>query len=99
MSAAKENLTEKRFLFPGFCDIVRETSRKWPDITRCSGKIGDFQPVFMRFLLTYRRLVGYNANLQGLYLYTPKGGCLYAENVSAEKAAQKKGAWLQKENV
>ena len=44
-------------------------------------------------------MVGYNANLQGLYLYTPKGGCLYAENASAEKAAQKKGAWLQKENV
>lgn len=31
LADVKENLPEKQFLFPAFCDIVRETSRKWPD--------------------------------------------------------------------
>jgi hypothetical protein len=30
---------------------------------------------------------------------TPKGGFLYAENLSAKEAPQKEGAWLQKKNV
>ena len=29
----------------------------------------------------------------------PKGGNSNAENISAEEAPQKEGAWLQKENV
>ncbi len=41
----------------------------------------------------------YNSMVQGYILKTLKGGISDAENLSAEEAPQKKGAWFQKKNV
>ena len=46
--------------------------------------------------LTDTGYLRYNVKLQGLY---PKGGFFHAENLPAQEAPQKKGAWFQKENV
>lgn len=48
------------------------------------------------FMLTYGGHLRYNLKLQGI---SPKGGTFYAENLSAEEAPQKKGAWFPEENV
>jgi len=56
--------------------------------------------------LTEQGVLVYNSTVQGyilknhrVQLRLPKGGISDAENISAEEAPQKKGAWLQKENV
>ncbi len=61
---------------------------------------------YLIFLLTDAGTLVYNSMVQGyilriigVHLRLLKGGISNAENLSAEEAPQKKGAWLQKENV
>lgn len=53
-------------------------------------------PRFDKIRLTAGGFVRYNAKLQG---YTPERRVFHAENIPAEEAPQKKGAWVQKKNV
>ena len=48
---------------------------------------------------TAARLCGFIEPDSSFVSTRPKGGNSHAENISAEEAPQKEGAWLQKENV
>ena len=50
----------------------------------------------LKFMLTSGEHLGYNLKLQG---NSPKGGTFYAENLSAQEAPQKKGAWIPQADV
>lgn len=53
-------------------------------------KNGPGAPFFARFLLTSGNPVGYNANLQGLYLYTRKEGVCMLRTYQPKKLHRKK---------
>lgn len=87
---ARKNILENRLLFCGFYAIVKErrgySPRKAP-VQR--GKTGRMA-VFSRFLLTSACQVRYNANLQGLYLYTRKEGVCMLRTYQPKKLHRKK---------